>query len=167
MSETILEHGGMTITRPCKHGLNLDWTTETGKRIHLRLYVFEPGQIEGEWVEMPAELTPEAALVYQRMSLEKLREAVLAGVFTPPETAVKDLVQATYPQPAEALSLLDMEALDLRLRYGYGVRMVRPRPVGFVEIELPDGERRLLASQVWQDYQWAAVHQDLTREVLP
>lgn len=84
MMESIIEHAGMTITRPCKHGLNLDWTTESGKRIHLRLYAFEPGQIEGEWVEMPADLTPEAAIVFQRMSLEKMREALLAGVFAPP-----------------------------------------------------------------------------------
>ena len=164
MSETIIEHDGLTITRPCKHGMNLDWTTETGKRVHLRLYVFEPGQIKGEWVEMPAELTVEAALVYQRMSLEKLREAVLGGVFNPPETAVRDLVVAA--DPVVSLTLLMVETgAQLATRYGRGVRMVRPRTVGFVEIELPSGMRHLLPSQTWQDYQWAAVTN--TQEVQP
>lgn len=165
MSETIIEHDGLTITRPCKHGMNLDWTTETGKRVHLRLYVFEPGQIKGEWVEMPAELTVEAALVYQRMSLEKLREAVLGGVFNPPETAVRDLVVAASVA-APSLTLLVVEsAAQMRLQYGAAVRMVRPRTVGFVEIELPSGMRHLLPSQTWQDYQWAAVTN--TQEVQP
>lgn len=164
MSETIIEHDGLTITRPCKHGMNLDWTTETGKRVHLRLYVFEPGQIKGEWVEMPAELTVEAALVYQRMSLEKLREAVLGGVFNPPESAVRDLVVAA--DPVVSLTLLTVETgAQLATRYGIGVRMVRPRTVGFVEIELPSGMRHLLPSQIWQDYQWAAVTN--TQEVQP
>jgi hypothetical protein len=53
----------------------------------------------------------------------------------------------------------------MRLQYGAAVRMVRPRTVGFVEIELPSGMRHLLPSQTWQDYQWAAVNH--TQEVQP
>ena len=162
MNETILEHDGMTITRPCKHGMNLDWTTPTGTRVHLRLYAFAPGQVEGEWVEVPAELTTEAAEIYQQMSLDKFRSAVLAGVFEPPATAARDLLAVTYPQP-HALKLLPVEsAYDLRQQYGPAVVMVRPRTVGFVEVALPNGTRHLLPSQVWQDYQWR-----YTREVQP
>ena len=166
MSEPILEHDGLTITRPCKHGMNLDWTTHPGKRVHLRLYVFEPGQIKGEWMEMPAELTVEAALVYQRMTLEKLREAVLSGVFAPPAAAVRDLVAAAAPSELPVLLAVESAAV-LRIVYGDAVRMVRPRTVGFVEIELVDGTRRLLPSGLWQDYQWAAVTEPVTREVRP
>jgi len=167
MNEPIIEHDGLTITRPCKHGMNLDWTTETRKRVHLRLYVFEPGQIKGEWLEMPAELTVEAALVYQRMSLEKLREAVLAGVFAPPASAIRDLVVAASVA-SPRLNLLEVEsAQELRLKYGSGVRMVRPRTVGFVEIELPDGQRMLLPAAIWQDYQWTPATEVLTREEQP
>jgi hypothetical protein len=163
MSETILEHDGLTITRPCKHSINLDWSTPTGTRVHLRLYAFTPGQVEGEWVEVPAELTLEAAELYQQMSLDQFRAAKLAGIFEPTPTASRDLLAATYPQPM-ALTLLAVEsAYDLRRRYGPAVVLVRPRTVGFVEIELESGARHLLPSQVWQDYQWAAN----TREVLP
>ena len=167
MSETILEHEGLTITRPCKHGCNLDWSTPTGTRVHLRLYAFAPGQVEGEWVEVPAELTLEAAELYQQMSLDQFRAAKLAGIVEPTPTAGRDLLAATYPQPS-ALPLLAVETgAQLATHYGGGVRMIRPRTVGFVEIELESGARHLLPSPVWQDYQWSAGQQDSTQEVRP
>lgn len=60
------------LTRPAKHGWALDYSTPEGRRVHVRVFAFEEGYVEGVACELPSALSREAAVEMLRGAVQRM-----------------------------------------------------------------------------------------------
>lgn len=72
------ELDGVTITRPARHGLVMDWVEADGTRVQVRLWTFAPGEVVGVVTELPATL-PESRMLPLLREAERRLAPVLLG----------------------------------------------------------------------------------------